>query len=244
MDLSFILSDICISWILLHTPFHINCLLFLFSYDFIFRWMQINAKCSFKYALVFYPAPPPHIEGGNFQWASDHVCSLGLDPSSPATGALPFSSSSQRLALCTTLQRGFDVARLEKDAVPFDEMRLACSQSMCVDLQNTGVHSNQCWREKILQCKSEEVCIILIGAKERWVTYQPENLKEKTFELDCFPTVLGTADRHLQRGHTGSRGKSMASACHSLISPLTRTHLERFSHFSHTLSDISVSFHP
>lgn len=153
MDLSFILSDICISWILLHTPFHINCLLFLFSYDFIFRWMQINAKCSFKYALVFYPAPPPHIEGGNFQWASDHVCSLGLDPSSPATGALPFSSSSRRLALCTTLQRGFDVARLEKDAVPFDEMRLACSQSMCVDLQNTGVHSNQCWRE-IIYCNA------------------------------------------------------------------------------------------
>lgn len=35
-----------------HTPFHISCPLFLFSYDFIFRWMQINAKWSFKYALA------------------------------------------------------------------------------------------------------------------------------------------------------------------------------------------------
>lgn len=138
------------------------------------------------------------------------------------------------------LRHGFDVARLEKDAVPFDEMRLACSQSMCVDLQNTGVHFNQCWREKMLQCKSEEVCVILIVAKERWHTYQSENLKkEKTFELDCFPTVLCAADRYLQSGHTGSREKSMACARRSLISLLTRTHQERFSHFSHTFSFIS-----
>lgn len=45
-------SDICISWILLHIPFHINFALLLFSNYFIFRCMQINAKWSFKYALV------------------------------------------------------------------------------------------------------------------------------------------------------------------------------------------------
>lgn len=156
-------------------------------------------------------------------------------------GALPFSSASWTLTLCTASQRGFDVTCLENYVAPFNEMRFTFSQSMCVDLWNTGVHSNQCWREKILRCKSEEVCVILIGAKERWVICQPQNLKgEKTFELDCFPTVL-CAD--IFKEATRSRGKSMESTSHTSISALTRTHLERFSHLSHTLSDISWKFH-
>lgn len=39
------------------TPLHI-CFLFFPSYYFIFRWMQINAKYSFKYALILELAPP------------------------------------------------------------------------------------------------------------------------------------------------------------------------------------------
>lgn len=126
----------------------------------------------------------------------------------------------------------FNVTYLGSGVAPLTEMRITFSQSVCMDLWNTGVHSNQSWREKILQHKSEEVCIILIAAKERWVICQPQNLKEKSLKLDCFPTVLCTVERHLQKE---DKEKSMVSTSHSSISALTRTHLKRLSHLCHTI---------
>lgn len=126
----------------------------------------------------------------------------------------------------------FNVTYLGNGVAPLTEMRITFSQSVCMDLWNTGVHSNQSWREKILQCKSEEVCIILIAAKERWVICQPQNLKEKSLKLDCFPTVPCTVERHLQKE---DREKSMVSTGHSSISALTRAHLKRLSHLCHTI---------
>lgn len=200
MDLSFIPTDICISWIPLHTPFHINFILFLFSYYFIFRWMQINAKYSFKYALVLWPAPPPQMKVVIL--VRPRPCLLPrVRLLRSYCRALPFSSASWRLTLCTALLRlwcdlpGKWPCTIQRDWFTF-------SQSARVDLRNTGVHSNQRWREKILRCKSEEVCVILIGTKkdELFVSLRIWR-RRKTFELDCFPTVLCAADSQLQRGH-------------------------------------------
>lgn len=115
----------------LHASFYINCPLFLFSYDFISRWMEINAKCSIKYALDAKPTSPCR------RWSflvSPRPCLLPqVRALQSYRGVLPFSSASWGLTLCTVLQCDFDVTCLENDVVPFNEMRFTLSRSMFVD---------------------------------------------------------------------------------------------------------------
>lgn len=76
------------------------------------------------------------------------------------------------------LQHGLDVTGLEKDLGAIQQDWVTSSQSAHVDLQNTGVHSNQRWREKILRRGSEEACVVLIGAIKDELFVSPKILKE------------------------------------------------------------------
>lgn len=231
MDLSFILSDICISWISSSCLLISNISLFLIFISFIFRWMQINVKYSFKYALVLWPAPP-------FQTA--WVILL-----SPRPCLLPWVGLSQSCGRerchfqvfledwpLTTCSRHFDVTRLQKDLVSLKEMGSHC-------------HNQHIWTFKTLEFSPISAGREGIAGKERrglrhidWhqqvsVVCQPWNVKERTtFELDCLPTVLCTVESRLQRGRAIQGKKSIKSACHSLISEVTKTHLVRCYHLS------------
>ncbi|CAK6968431.1 Hypothetical predicted protein [Scomber scombrus] len=78
--------------------------------------------------------------------------SLGLDTSAPSHPSAAISSASRKIDLCTAPQRGFDVTRLENDPAPFDEIGSPFSTiSAARTFRNTGVHSNQCKRGKILK---------------------------------------------------------------------------------------------
>lgn len=128
-------------------------------------------------------------------------------------------------------QSDFDVTCLEKTWRPLYEIGSHSHNQRAAGLQNTGAYSNQHWREKILRRGSEEVCVILIGPKKK-VTY----LSASEFEGgENFGAWL-LSHSAVRGGQTASKRprtlgeKSMAGSSPSLISTLTRTHLERLSH--------------